>query len=122
MTKKTIVILGASDDQSRYSYKAFQMLKHYGHRVTLVNPHLKSIDGQNVIPRLTDIVERPHTLTVYVNPKISSTLLEDIIKLHPQRVIFNPGSENPDLKNALQQLEIEVVEDCTLIMLQSNKF
>ncbi len=117
-----VAILGASDDPSRYAYKAFQMLKEYGHTPVPVHPNLKSIEGTAVAARLGDIKEPIDTLTMYVNPQVSSRLTEEILALQPRRVIFNPGSENPELQQALRQKGIEPLEACTLVLLRTRQF
>jgi predicted CoA-binding protein len=120
--KETVAILGASDDPSRFAFKAKKMLESYEHKTILVNPKLSSIDGETVYAKVSDIKESVDTLTMYVGAKISDTLIDDILKLHPKRVIFNPGSENLNLENKLKMADIEVVEDCTLVMLQARRF
>ena len=45
-----------------------------------------------------------------------------LITLKPRRVIFNPGTKNPELKKILKKKGIETVEDCALIMLNSRSF
>jgi uncharacterized protein len=117
-----VAILGASDKPERFSYKALKKLRENGHTVFLVSPKLKEIDGNIVVAKLADIHEPIHTVTMYVGPQISSELLEDFISLDPRRVIFNPGSENPELQDALEALRIRVVEACTLVLLDSGEF
>lgn len=117
-----VAILGASKNPERYSYKALQMLREYGHRVHLVAPALDMVDGVKVVPKLSDIEDRIETLTMYVGPKISSSLKDDILRLNPKRVIFNPGSENLELEQALEAAGIEVQEACTLVLLRTGQF
>lgn len=119
---KTVVILGASDNPDRYSHKAFRMLQEYGHTPYPVSPKLRELEGMEVYASLADIRDPIDTLTMYVNPRISSELELDILRLKPRRVIFNPGSENPKLKAALEKAGIHVVEACTLVLLRTNQF
>jgi hypothetical protein len=59
---------------------------------------------------------------MYVGARISDGELDRILKLKPRRVIFNPGSENADLAQKLQNAGIEIVEACTLVMLRTGQF
>lgn len=120
--KETVAILGASDDPSRYAHMAFQRLRQHGHKPIPVNPNLKEVEGVPVVRTLTEIKEPVHTLTMYVNPKISSTLQQEILALKPRRVIFNPGSENPALAEELRKAGVGVEEACTLVLLGTNQF
>ena len=117
-----IAILGASKNPDRYAYKAFKMLQEYGHTPYPVTPKFADIEGVPAVTKLTDLREPIDTLTMYVGPDISSQLSNDILKLKPRRVIFNPGSENPKLQETLVQDGIEVEEACTLVLLRTNQF
>ena len=120
--KQNVAILGASDRPDRYAYMAMKMLMEYGHSVYLVNPQLTQVEGLACVPSLSDVKVRIETLTLYVNPKISSQLKKEILALNPQRVIFNPGTENSELEDELSQSNISCVEACTLVMLKTNQF
>lgn len=117
-----VAILGASDNPERYSYKAFKMLKDYGHEPIPVNPTLKNLEGTKVFEKLADVNIPIDTLTMYVGPAISTKLENEILALKPGRVIFNPGSENPGLMKALRAGGIGVEEACTLVLLRTNQF
>lgn len=117
-----VVILGASDKTDRYSNIALKLLQRYGHTPLPVSPKLRSIEGVPVYTSLAEIETNVDTLTMYVNSETSSLLQDQILKLKPKRVIFNPGSENPTLESALKKSGISVIEACTLVMLKTNQF
>lgn len=119
---KNVAILGASDHPERYSHKAQLLLLKKGYKPILVNPSHKIIDGIKCYSSLNEIKEDIHTLTVYVSPEISSKIKKDILNFKCQRVIFNPGSENPSLYDSLKKNGVEVEEACTLILLNSGQF
>jgi hypothetical protein len=39
------------------------------------------------------------------------------MSLKPKRIIFNPGTENPELQRMAIQAGIKPIEACTLVML-----
>ncbi len=119
---KTVAILGASNNPNRYSYLAFKMLQEYGHVPIPVSPKMKELEGIPVFSELGQIQDPIDTLTIYVGPERSKDLFDQISKLKPRRVIFNPGSENPGLEAALTKAGIQVLEACTLVLLRENKF
>lgn len=122
MDSQTVVILGASPRPDRYSHKALRLLRRHGHRVIPVHPAVDCIDGLDVRRSLSDISEPVDTLTLYVGPKRGASLAEDILHLRPGRVIFNPGSESPELEGRLSDIGIPYVYDCTLVMLDAGRF
>lgn len=122
MKSENVAILGASDNPERYAHKALKALEANGHKVFLVSPNYTEIEGHKVMAKLGDIEGTIDTVTMYVGKKISSNLLSDILNLAPKRVIFNPGSENPELADALKNHGIVSEEACTLVLLKTNQF
>lgn len=123
--KKTI-ILGASNKPERYSYLALNKLKQHQHPVILIHPSLEEIDGHKVLPTLKDVDLTKEggidTITLYVSPKLLQPLIQEIIKVKPKRVIFNPGTELPETYKELEKNGIEVLEACTLVLLNTDQF
>jgi predicted CoA-binding protein len=117
-----VVVLGASNNPSRVSYQAIQRLRHYRHEVIPVNPRGGAVQGLEVLPSLKAITVPVDTVTMYVGPQHQSLVLEDILALRPQRVIFNPGSENPASYARLRSAGIHVEEACTLVLLSTRQF
>ncbi|NCB39698.1 MAG: CoA-binding protein [Erysipelotrichia bacterium] len=120
--KERVVVLGASPNPERYSYKAVCMLLEHGHEVVPVHPVAEKIEGLPVVPRLNQVSGNVDTLTLYLSAEALNTLENDIIKLKPQRVIFNPGTENQQLMQSLQQHGINAIQACTLVLLRTGQF
>lgn len=119
----SVVILGLSDDPSRYAFKAAQRLKDGSYNnVKGVHPSGKPVLGFPVVQSLAEIKEPIHTLTVYLNPTKIDPLFEAVLKAKPKRIIFNPGTEHPTLMRVAKQKGIQVVEACTLVLLASKQF
>jgi predicted CoA-binding protein len=118
----TVVIVGASNKPDRYANMAQRELMRYGYRVIPVHPKIQEIEGVPVIKNLSEINEPVHTITMYVGAARSQELLVDIVRLNPKRVIFNPGTESPDLEFQIEQQHISTVRGCTLVMLKTQQF
>ena len=117
-----VAVLGASNKQNRYSYKAVLMLNEHGHVVYPVHPGLKTIEDIPVYPSLSHIPETADTISVYLSKKNQKTIENDILKSGARRVIFNPGAENPELTEQLQNSGIEPLNACTLVLLSTGQF
>jgi uncharacterized protein len=118
--KKTLVI-GASEDPGRYAYRAVLRLKQAGHTVIALGKHTGKIDDLSILtgtPQLNNI----HTVTLYIRPGIQQTLYNYIIELKPDRIIFNPGTENPEFEKLAQSHGIETLEACTLVLLSIGSY
>ncbi len=120
LQKKTLVI-GASSKPERYSNAAVRLLQEYGHPVIALAKRPGFI---NKIPIVTEfpVNEKVHTVTLYVGPKHQPEYIGLLKELKPERVIFNPGTFNNELKRELNDFGIETVEGCTLIMLRAGEF
>jgi hypothetical protein len=87
-----------------------------------INPAIASIEGLTTFSALTQISEPVDTVTLYVAAKRSSGLANDLIRLSPGRVIFNPGTENQQLRTILEGCGIHTEEACTLVLLNTDQF
>src|SRR5688572_12626712 len=117
---KTLVI-GASENPERYSFKAIHQLVKAGHEVKAIGLRKGMVAG---IPIETGqpAFEGIDTITLYVGPAKQPDFYEYFLSLHPRRVIFNPGTENPELFNLLREKKIEVEIACTLVLLASHSY
>ena len=120
MSKKTLV-LGASPTPTRYAYKAVKRLLSYGHKVVAIGKVEAEIDSVMINKEMVDIPDL-HTVTMYLNPEKQEPYLDYILELKPKRIIFNPGSYNPKLDKMARVAGIQVLEDCTLVMLDMDDF
>ncbi|AMR26208.1 CoA-binding protein [Hymenobacter psoromatis] len=117
---KTLV-LGATDNPDRYAYKAVHSLKNHGHEVVPVGIRKGRVAGQAIHtdrPQEADI----DTVTLYVGPQNQPNWYEYILSLKPRRIIFNPGTENPELEQKAQAQGIMTEEACTLVMLSVGQY
>ena len=62
------------------------------------------------------------TVTLYLNPKTQEQYYDYILSLHPKRIIFNPGAENPELQRLAKANGIEPMEACTLVLLSTGQY
>lgn len=118
----TVAVLGASPKPDRYAFRALRMLLDHGHRAVPVNPAFTEILGLTCYPHVTAVPEPIDTLTLYLGHQRSEPLIDEILAAHPRRIIVNPGAENPRLETAARTAGIEVVHDCTLVMLAGGRF
>jgi len=119
-TKKTLV-MGASTEPSRYSYKAVKMLQRFGHPVVALGKKEDNLDGVKIEKGQVSF-DDVDTVTLYLNPMNQKQYYDYIVGLKPERVIFNPGTENPELYRLLKENNIDIEVGCTLVMLSINQY
>ena len=118
---KKILVIGASTNRNRYSYKATERLKAHGHNVVLLGNRHGEIFGEKIETEKRTFKDID-TVTLYIGAKIQPDYYDYIVSLKPKRVIFNPGTENPEFEKLLQKNNIEAIEACTLVMLSIGNF
>jgi uncharacterized protein len=121
MTEKRTLILGASTNPDRYSYRAANRLTNAGHPIVLVGQK-KGIVADVEIKNSVEGVNNIDTVTMYLGQKNQEPYEEFLLNLNPKRVIFNPGAENPALMDKLSEQGVEAFEACTLVMLGTGQF
>jgi predicted CoA-binding protein len=122
MVMKIVVVLGATPKTDRFAWRAMKKLQECGHKVIPVNPAFDQIEGEHCYHSITEVLAPIHTVTLYVGGQKSEPLIDAILAANPKRLIFNPGAENQHLADRAAAAGIEVVCDCTLVMLDQGTF
>ncbi len=121
LNNKPTVVIGASPNSDRYSYKATVSLQKHGHTVFPIGIRSGKINDIEIIidrPQLENI----DTVTLYVGPENQTNWMDYIISLKPKRIIFNPGTENEAFQDLAEKHGIETLEACTLVLLSINQY
>lgn len=120
MKKKTLVI-GASLNKERYSYKAIHRLVGKDQHIIAIGLRKGQVAGVAIETEKIAFKE-VHTVTLYLNPRRQEEYYDYIVNLKPKRVIFNPGTENFDLVHLLKENNIAYEFSCTLVLLATNQY
>lgn len=121
MANKKTLVLGATPNHNRYAYLTANKLKAKGHDI--VNVGLKKGEIAGVaIEQPAEIHADIDTITLYIGPNHQPDLYQYILDTKPKRIIFNPGTENTELKNLANQKGIETIEACTLVLLATGQY
>jgi predicted CoA-binding protein len=120
MSKKTLII-GASMNPERYSYKAAEKLLAHKHDIYMIGNKPGVLFDREIVKQKTPYTD-VDTITMYVSAKNQTGYYEYIISLKPRRVIFNPGTENPEFEKQLETHGIMTEQACTLVLLATNAY
>jgi predicted CoA-binding protein len=115
MDKKTVAVLGASADRSKYSNKAVRAYVQQGWDVYPVNPKGGTIEGLKVYTELEEIPVTIDRVTVYLPPSVAVQALGAIAKVKPAELFVNPGAESSDLGAKAKQLGLDPILACSII-------
>ena len=118
---KPTVVIGASPNTDRYSYKATISLQQHNHTVYPIGIRNGKINDLDIITSKPNI-DNIDTVTLYVGADNQPVWFDYIFSLNPKRIIFNPGTENPEFEALAISKGIEVLDACTLVLLSINQY
>jgi uncharacterized protein len=118
--KKTLII-GASTNPNRFAHAAAHRLKQRGHSIVQIGLRKGEVAGEP-IHTTKNPFEEIDTVTLYIGPRNQPEYYDYVVSLRPQRVIFNPGTENVEFEKLLEKNGIEPIEACTLVMLSVGRY
>jgi len=118
---KRTLIIGASSNPERYALQAAGSLVEPGKENELLGLGLDTVFNRTIHTekiQFSDI----DTVTLYVGPKNQPMYYDYVIAIKPKRVLFNPGTENPEFQDLLKKNDIAFEECCTLVLLSTNQY
>ena len=121
MKNKKTLVLGASTKPDRYAFKAITMLVEKGHSVLAIGQNAGEVAGIKIHTK-TIPLSNIDNVTLYLNAGRQRDYYNYIVEIKPRRVIFNPGTENPEFYQLLQLNNIKVEIACTLVLLTTNQY
>jgi len=121
MEKKLTLVLGASPNPVRFSHKAVKSLLRHGEAVVAVG-FREGFIGDEPILTGTPPLKNVHTVSMYIGSSRQEAYYDYILSLHPRRVIFNPGTVNPEFMARLHREGIEPVDDCMLVLVNEGRY
>ncbi len=119
--ERITLVLGASPNPIRFSHKAVKSLLRHNKKVVAVGFKKGEIVDEEILvgqPHIDNI----HTVSIYMGSSRQEDYYDYILSLKPKRVIFNPGTVNPELMGKLKDAGIEPVSECMLVMLSEDEF
>jgi len=121
-TLKTTLIIGASTNEERYSYKAFYKLRAADHPVYAIGFREGMLEDTSIYTEHQDSWNDIDTITLYLGPARQESYYDYLLTLKPKRIIFNPGTENEGFEKRLRDAGIETEQSCTLVLLATNQY
>ena len=121
MKNKKTLVLGASTKPERYAYKAIAMLVENGHSVLAIGQNAGEVAGIKIQTKAIPL-KNIDTVTLYLNTARQRDYYNYIVEAAPNRVVFNPGTENPEFYQLLKLNKIKVEVACTLVLLTTNQY
>lgn len=113
---RTVAILGASADPSKFGYKSVIAHQKKGYQVFPVNPKGGEIAGLPVYKSLTEIPDgRLTRISVYLPPAVVLGVLPAIAERGCDELWLNPGTDSEEVIAAAEKLGLEPITACSIV-------
>jgi predicted CoA-binding protein len=121
MKNKKTLVLGASAKPDKYAFLAITQLVEKGHSVLAIGQNKGEVAGVKIQTKAIPL-KNIDTVTLYLNPSRQKEYYNYIVEAKPKRVVFNPGTENPEFYQLLELNGIKAEVACTLVLLAINQY
>jgi predicted CoA-binding protein len=112
---RTVAVIGASTDRSKFGNKAVRAYLKQGWQVYPISVKAAEIEGLKTYRSVRDVPGPIHRVTLYVPPTVGMSLMEDVAATEPKEVFLNPGSESEELVAKARSLGIDPILACSIL-------
>ena len=112
---RSVAIIGASNDRSKFGNKAVRAFVQQGYQVYPVNPKEETIEGVPAFKSIRDIPARPQLVSVYLPPAVLLKVLPDIAARGCDELWLNPGTESEEVLAEAEKLGLNVIQACSIV-------
>jgi uncharacterized protein len=122
MMGRTIAVIGASTDRRKFGNKAVRAYARHGYTVIPINPHAGMVEGLTAYPTVTAVPGPIDMATLYVQPEVGESLLDELAQKGIGEVWVNPGAESDALVQRARGLGLNVIVACSIIGVGENPY
>ncbi len=112
---KTVAVVGASSDRSKFGNKALRAFVAEGYRVVPVNPNETQVEGLPTYASVLDVPGDIDMATVYVQPDVTLRLLDEFERKAIPEIWINPGAEDDAVMAEARRRKMNVVFACSIV-------
>ncbi len=112
---RTVAVIGASSNRSKYGNKALRAFEHQGYRVIPINPHEREVEGHKAYASVLDVPDPIDLATVYVPADVGLKVVDELAKRGIAEVWLNPGADEPEVVARARELGLKTIQACSII-------
>ena len=112
---KTIAVVGASSDRRKFGNKALRAFRAEGHTVIPINPNEREVEGLTTYGSVLDVPGTIDMATVYVQPEVAETLLDEFVQKQIPEIWFNPGSDSDTVMDEARKRKLNAIFACSIM-------
>jgi len=112
---KTVAVVGASSDRSKFGNKALRAFQAEGYRVIPINPNEREVEGLATYASVLDVPEPIEMATVYVQPAVTLGLLDEFERKKIPEIWINPGAESAAVIDEARRRNMKLIFACSIV-------
>ena len=114
-TNKTVAVIGASSNRSKFGNKALRAFEKRGYRVIAVNPNEPEVEGHRTYPSVLDVPGEIDMATVYIPASAGVKVLDDLAEKGVPEIWLNPGADDDPVVERARELGLNIIQACSII-------
>jgi predicted CoA-binding protein len=122
MPGKTVAVIGASSNRSKFGNRALRAYERQGYNVLAINPNEKEVEGHATYPSVLDVPGPIDIATVYVPAEIGVTVMEELAKKQIPEVWLNPGADGHIVVARARELGLKTIQACSIIAIGESPY
>jgi predicted CoA-binding protein len=119
---KTVAVVGASSDRSKFGNKALRAFQAEGYRVIPINPNEREVEGLPTYASVLDVPEPIEMATVYVQPSVTLGLLDEFQRKNIPEVWINPGAEDQEVIDEGRRRNMKLIYACSIVAIGRSPY
>jgi predicted CoA-binding protein len=112
---KTVAVIGASSNRSKFGNKALRAFARQGFNVLAINPNESVVEGYRTYASVLDVPGPIDMATVYVPADAGVQVIEEIARKGIPEVWLNPGADGDEVVAKARALGVNVIQACSII-------
>lgn len=109
------VVIGDVGNESKYAYKILNKFKEKGYIVSGVHPR----GGNEIYKSLKEVPYKINAIDLCINSKLGLEYLKEAKNLGIKNILIQPGAESEEILNYCKENNLNAIENCALVQLNS---
>jgi predicted CoA-binding protein len=112
---KTVAVIGASSNRSKFGNKALRAFERQGYKVFAINPNESEVEGHRTFASVLDVPDTIDMATVYVQPDVGVHVMEELAKKGVREIWLNPGADDDAVVARAKELGLNIIQACSIL-------
>lgn len=112
---KTVAVIGASSNRSKFGNKALRAYERQGYTVLAINPNEAEVEGHTTYATVLDVPGPIDMATVYVQPSVGVLIMEQLARKGVPEVWLNPGADGDHVVARARELGLKTIQACSIM-------